>query len=135
GPARLGTALAEAGDRAIHEPRIERAKGIIAEPETLHRAGPEVLQHDVRLADQLSQDVLAFRSFHVEGEALLAPVHGHEVGRLATDERRPPARVVALGRLLDLDDLGPHVTEEHGAEWAGEDPREVDDTHAGEGRP
>src|SRR5262249_34042070 len=61
----------------------------------------------------------------IQGQAPLAPIDRHEVARLATDERRPLARVVALAGLLDLDHVGSHVAEHHRGERTGPDAREV----------
>ncbi len=81
-----------------------------------------------------SQDFLPFGRLQVQGEALLVAVDGEEVRRLAAHERRPAARVVALAGLLDLDHLGAHVAQRHGAEGPGEHAGEVDDPHAGQRR-
>ena len=42
------------------------------------------------------------------------------------------ARVVAAGQLLDLDDVGAHVGEQHAARRARHDLRELEHAHAGE---
>ena len=41
--------------------------------------------------------------------------------------------VVAAPGLLDLDDIGPHIAEQHGAKRPGQDPRQIDHTKAVEG--
>ena len=56
-----------------------------------------------------------------------------EIRGLAGDERRAPAAgVVAAARRLDLDDVGAHVAEHHGAQRARQDARQIDDADAGE---
>ncbi len=134
-PRGLGAALAEPGDRAVDQPRVRFAKGLEAEAEALHRAGTEVLQHYIGARDEPAQDGLPLRRLEVEGEALLAAINRHEVGGLAPREGRPSARVVSLARLLDLDDLGAHVAQRHGAEGARQHAGEVDDADARQRRP
>ncbi len=129
---RLGARLAEPRHRAVHEARVQARERAIAEAELVHRARTEVLQQHVALLDQLPKDLLSFLGLEIQGDALLAPVHRHEVGRLAADERRPAARVVALAGLLDLDHLGAHVAEHHRAEGTRQDAGEVEHTNAGQ---
>ncbi len=75
------------------------------------------------------------RCFEVERQALLVAVDAQEVRALAAEERRTPrARVVALARLLDLDDARAHVGEQHRAVRTGQHAREVEDGDAGEWR-
>ncbi len=135
GPGGLGAALSEAGDRAVDEPRVQLAERSVAEAEALHGAGTEVLDHHVGLGEETAENGLPVRRLHVEGQALLVAVDRHEIRRLAPREGRPAARVVALARLLDFDDLCPHVAERHGAEGPGEDAGEIDDAKPREGRP
>ena len=52
----IGPGLAEARDRAQHQPRIARMQGIPTQTQPLHHAGAEVLQHDVGIVDQLPED-------------------------------------------------------------------------------
>ena len=131
---RLGAGLAEAGDRAVHEPRVQPGERLVPEAELVHRSRPEVLEEHVALARERLKDLASLGRLEVQGDALLVAVDRHEVRRLALDERRPAARVVALAGLLDLDDLGAHVTEHHGAEGTGEDAGEVENADTGEGR-
>src|SRR5439155_8540487 len=126
-PAGLRARLAEARDRAVDEARVEATGPVVAEAEASERAGTEVLEEDVGGGEEPPQDLLPRLRLEVEGEALLAPVDAHEVRRLTPGERRPGSRVVAVTRLLDLDDLRPHVGQEEGAVRAGEDAGEVDD--------
>src|SRR5207237_8683134 len=99
GPRRLGSGLAEAGDGAVDEPRVQAGERLVAEAEALHGAGAEVLEQHVALADQLFQDGPALGRFQIEREALLVAIDRQEVRRFAADERRPRARVVALAGL------------------------------------
>jgi hypothetical protein len=121
----------ERRDRAVDETWLDLGQRFIAEAERLHGAGPEVLQHHVALAGQALEQLAALGSLQIHRDALLAAVDRHEVRRFAAQERRPRARVVALARLLDLDDLGAHVTEDHRAERPGQHPREIQHAYSG----
>src|SRR5262249_23476612 len=113
-------------DRAVDEARIEPAERAIAETETIHRAGTEILDQHVALARQASQDLDAVTGLEIQRHALLAAVDRHEIRRFTQDERRPLPRVVALAGLLDLDDLGAHVAQHHGRERPGQHAGEIE---------
>jgi len=69
----------------------------------------------------------------VKGEAALPAVDGEKIRAFAADKwRAPSARVVALLRLLDLDDVGAGIGQGLRAVRPGQDPGEVDDLDAGE---
>ena len=127
---RLGARLAESRHRAVHQARVQTRERTVPETELVHRPRSEVLEQHVALLRQLPEDLAPLRRLEVQGDALLAPVHRHEVRRLAPDERRPAARVIALAGLLDLDHLGAHVAEHHRAEGAREDAGEVEHANA-----
>src|ERR1700730_15540431 len=64
---------------------------------------------------------------------LFAASHADKISGLLPCEGRPPAAgIVAFPRRLDLDDIGAHVPEHHGAEWTREDAREIDDANCGQ---
>ena len=129
-PARLRPRLAEARDRAVHEPGIQRVHGLPAEPEPRERAGPEVLDagrpRRRGASGAPSLPASALRS----SVTLFFP-------RLTLMKYvdSPPAKagqaraVVALARLLDLDHLGAHVGERIVGVGPGEHPGEVDHAH------
>ena len=103
-----------------------------AQPQPLHDARPEILQHDVGAVDQVPEDGEVVLVLEVELQAALVAVPQHEGRRLAFDEGGCPAHGVAL-RAFDLDDVGPQVGELHAAEGAGKMGREVEDEQAVEG--
>ncbi len=68
----------------------------------------------------------------VERDAALVAIQHHERRRDAVDARLAiAARIVAAGKLLDLDDVGAHVGEHHAARGPGHDLRELEHAHAG----
>ena len=104
---------------------MRRHRGVV-EAELGEAARPEVLDQHVRGLDQPPERVGAVGRLQIERDALLAAVQREKEAAGAFDERRPGARVVAVLRLFDLQDLGAHVAEHHRAERAGDDPREID---------
>ena len=129
--------LAVAGDAADDELRVERTERIDAEPEPLEDAGAEALDQDVGPHEELAEEFEPFGRLEVEPEALFAPVDRGEEGAVAggvvVGPRRIPACVISAVGALNLDDTCTEVGEEHGAEGAWEQAREVDDSDAAKG--
>ena len=122
--------LAVAGNRAVDQARVQRPHRLVAESQFVETSGLEVFDEDVGLRQQGTQVGRALRVLEVEPDAPLAAIDADEIGAPRAHEWRPAAGVVAFGRFFDLDDVGAHVAEEHGAERTGEDTREVDDPEA-----
>ena len=57
GALRVGPGLAEAGDRAIDEPRVERAQALVVEAEFGEAADLEVLDQHVRTRRKAAHDL------------------------------------------------------------------------------
>ena len=84
---------------------------VVAEPQPLHRAGPEILDHDISARDEGARVRFAGLAFQVDRDALLVAIHGGE-GRRIVDA--PPATEgVAARRLLHLDDIGAEIAKQH----------------------
>ena len=66
--------LAEAGDGAIDQPRIDRRQRLIADAELVHHAGPEILHHHVGLGGEPLDDRDRLRLLQVERQAALVAV-------------------------------------------------------------
>ncbi len=135
-PVAVGALLPVGRDRAADEPRVEGAEARGVTPELGHNAGPEVIPHHVRDADQIVEHLAPFGLRQIQRHALLVPVDGEEVGALPIGKKgRPhdPHRVPAV-RLLDLQHLRPKVGHQHGAVRPGQHPGEVQHPHAGEQR-
>ena len=74
-------------------------------------------------------------TLEIERQAFLVAIDAQEIRALAVDERRTPrARVVAAPGLLELDDAGAHVGEQHRAVRARQHPGEVEDGQSRERR-
>ena len=90
--------MAEAGDGDQDDARVEVPQAFVAEAHALHDAGAEVLQHDVRLLDERSKDLLALWVPQIQTHALLAAVVDGEVHALPADEGRHATRLLAAVR-------------------------------------
>ena len=79
------------------------------------------------------QDRFSCVCFQVEDDAFLTAVAAAEEGAHPIDQRRHRAGVVAGVRVFDFDDLGAQVVQQHGADGAGQQARQVEDAGGVEG--
>ena len=114
-------ARAEAGHGAVDEPRIALAQCLVTEAQPIHHARAEALDEHVGAGDQLTHALEARLGLEVDLDAALAAVP-------QPPRRFVPERIAA--RLLDLDDLGPVVGEDHRGEVAVHPAREVHDSQS-----
>ena len=110
--------LPEAADGAVDEPRVQRPQPLLPAAELLGHAGRSSgCRHG--LGDQGVEDLAVAGVPRVELDAAL-----FAVVRLVVPGCRPAlegAEGVARLRLLDLDDVGPEVAEQHAAGGARDD--------------
>ena len=126
-PSCVRSVLTEDRDAHVHQTLIEIRR---ADVPALHGAGAEVLADDVGRRAQAAEQVLALGDAQVARHALPAPaLHGPEQ-RVAVDEGPDGAHEVATAWVLDLDDLGPLLAEDAGAEGGGDAGAHVDDADA-----
>jgi len=131
-PVTIWPVLSVGRDGADDDPLVQRPELRVGQAEPLHDARPEVLPDDVRLPHEIVEHLAAAVARQIERERLLVTVDRQEVRRLAVgQERRPhdPHRVAAVG-VLDLDDLGAQVGEQHRAVRAGQHPGKVQHANA-----
>ena len=102
-----------AGDRHIHQPRIDAAQLLVAEAVLLGRTRTEVLSEYLGTRDQLVQYLAPLLRLQVERDALHAAVVGFEVGARHTGQHGAAARIVAALGHLDLDHLGAEIGHQH----------------------
>ncbi len=79
GTAAIGTVLAEAGDAAIDDARIDRAQRLVVDAEAMLDVGAVVLDQHVGLRRHAPQDLLARLLLQVEGQAALVAVEVLEI--------------------------------------------------------
>ena len=136
----IRAALAEAGDRAVEEPRVQRAQRCGVEAVLRERADAKILEQHVALRREAANDVLPFPCRMVYGDGLLAAVAGEEerggVGAAAVavlqKRRAVGAAFVARARALDLDDLGAEIGQRLRRQRRGEHAAEVENADARE---
>ena len=141
GPVAVRAVLAEAADRAVHEPRVLPREGGVREAMPREGADLVVLEEDVRPGCEPADDGLPLGPGDVDRHGPLAPVRRREICRRARAGAArglepwgsPSSRLVADPRPLDLDHLRSEVGEHLARPWAGEDAREVEDPDVGEG--
>ena len=114
GPIGIGPVLTEAGNRHQDDAGIQPTQRFIIEAHGLHRARPEILQHDVGCLHQGGEDLLAARVAQIETNAALAAVIDAEIHALAAHHGRVLAGLFAT-ETLDLDHLGAEVRQNHAA--------------------
>src|SRR5204863_7017278 len=95
--------------RGVDQARKLFAQGRVVETQRRHQARPEILDHDVRLADQLQRRRVTFGRVDVEHNAFLVAIEGAEE---ADPKSWQLARLVAAG-WLDLDDFRTKVGKDH----------------------
>ena len=120
--------MAEAGDRAIDQARVERLQARIVEPVFGEAAGLEILDHDIGLGGHAPDDLAPLGTLEIERERALAAIAGMEVGGvepfavLARQKgRAPSARIVAGAGALDLDDVGSQIGQRLAGPGPGQD--------------
>jgi hypothetical protein len=115
--------VTEGGAAQSDDARIDLREAFVIEAEAAHRAGPEVVGHDVGVPDELQKHLFACRMRDFETQALLvARAEIREVGtfvpplrsRLAVHER-PGLAVLKMRDALDPDHLGAEIRQERSA--------------------
>ena len=124
--------LAEPAQGAVHEARIERLQRVVVAAQPLHHAGPKALDQHVVFFGQSVQHGLAVGVLQVQGQAFLVAVRkaGGDGARLVRPGGGAGAGQFAGRRRFDLEHLGPHVRQHHGAERAGPDAGEFQNFYA-----
>ena len=124
---RKGSVLPPAGKRAIDQPRIDVAQRLVIGAQPRRHAGPEAFDQHIGGFDQLVQDGTSRIGFQVDDDALLAAVAAAKENAHPLNQRRHPAGVVAALRVFDLDDFGAQVAQQHRADGAGQEARQIED--------
>ncbi len=125
--------LAEAGDGAVDQARVQRFQAGVVQPILRQTADLEILDHHVGLGGHAAQQRLALGVGHVHGDAALVAVAGGEVAGLARvaasvvlqEGRAPVARVVTGLGALDLDHVGAQIGQHLGAPGTGKHARKI----------
>src|SRR5699024_5028895 len=116
-----GTGLAECGDADEDEFRVGLLEDVRAQPPLLQGAGTEVLEQDVRTADEFDHGLAPLFGAQVEFDGLLIAIDRAVEHRGRAGLEPPIADLVACLRAFDLDHLGAEVGE-------------CEESHNGEGK-
>ncbi|OGA02167.1 MAG: hypothetical protein A3I00_02555 [Betaproteobacteria bacterium RIFCSPLOWO2_02_FULL_64_12] len=136
---RLGTGLAETGDRAIDQAGIDFRQIGITELVSRQRAGLEVLQQYIRALRERPHDALAFGLLQNDGDRAFAPIGCQVIAGLARlrsvprlEVRRSPGPgIVASTRALDLDGVGTEIGEQLPGPRSGHHAAEIENSNMG----
>ena len=108
-------------------PRVQLLHRLVVEAPPLEHPGPEVLDHDVDLGDELAEDLAPLRRPEVEGDRPLVAALAEPHQRVAAvGPGAEAAEVVPGARSLDLDDVGTELTEHRRAVRPGDVGAEVE---------
>src|SRR5262249_32965325 len=118
--------LSESRYGAVHEARILLQDAVVSEAKAGHHAWTEPFDDHVRGRQQALADIETGRGFEVYGDAALAAIDRTEGRSRRVDM---PRRVTGT-RLLDQDDLGPEVRQQHRAIWPRQLLRKAQDMYS-----
>ena len=114
----------ESLQRAIDQFRVDPVHGVPAQAHPFQRAGAEILQQHVGLADHVMRDRQAFGGLQVQAQAALVAVEiRKEPGRDPTQL----ARAVPVRRQFHADDVRPQIAQHQPAGRAHDGVREFED--------
>src|ERR1700730_3162618 len=119
--------LPECRNRTHYDFRIQLLHRVVIEAESADHSGREILDHYVRLANQLLDYRKTFGRLEIDAKAFLAAIVLHEIAPAPVDQALGPARRSARWRHLDLDHAGAHFGQHQSAGGARHDLREVED--------
>ena len=119
----------ERGVLAVDDARVQPGQGVVVHAQLGSHVGPVVDQGHVHLRDVAAQNVLRFGGGEVQGEAALTPVVGQEGTALRGGEGLRVTPGVAPRR-FNLDDLGPHVGQQHTGQRTGDNLGKLDYLYA-----
>ena len=118
-PCGVRAILAPAGHPTEHELRVSRLALLGADAQPLHHAGPEALDERIRGLDELQHRLDPIGVLEIDRDRTAAAAH--HIGK----GRRPLA--VRSLHAIDSHHVGAHVGQQHRAEGAGADARDLDD--------
>ena len=130
----IGPAVVAAisGQMRTDDARIDVLQRGVVEAELCRLIAAQIVHHRIGTRDQIGEDLAALRMLQVEREAALVEVEALVKEAVVIPQKIRPgrAREVAAGvGILNLDDIGAHVGEEHRAIGPGAELLERQDAH------
>ena len=130
-PLVVGAVLAEAGDAAIDDARVDLAQALIVDAELCLDVGTKILDHDVGLLGEALEHFEARRVLQVQRHGPFVAVQILEIRALAWAARLLAGRV--FQQRVDLDDIGPPIRQLPDASGPGSNAGEIEHGETGEG--
>jgi hypothetical protein len=127
----IGAILAEAGDAAIDDARIDLAQAVVIDAEPGLDVGAEIFDHHVGLFHKPPKHFEALPVLQVERHGPLVPVQVLEIGTMPRAARLFAGGILHQG--IDLDDIGAPVRKLPHTGRPGADPGKVEHGEAGQG--
>ena len=135
----IGSVLAEAGHRAIDQPRHFRRETFVVEAEFGEPADLEILDQHVGTCGEFSDDPPAFLALEVELDGTLAAIGAVKIGGAemaavgGRNKRRAPGAGVVAGALaLDLDHVGAEIGQDLPGPRPCQDASKLQDAQTGQ---
>ena len=122
--------LSEGADRAIDNARIAGTHGLIADAETIDRAGTKRFHKDIRGLTKRQQRLALRRVLEIDHHALLAAIEIAEEHRARPVGEPDVPAGIAFARRLDLDHLGAVIGHRQGQIRSRQEHAEIDDADA-----
>ncbi len=121
----------EALDRGVDHPRVQLLEARPGKALAVEHAGPEILDHDVRAADQLFEHLLAAGRLQIDRDAALVGVQHREIEAVGPLHilQLAAGDVTAAGH-LDLDHIGAHPGQQLGRCRRRLDMAQIENAHA-----
>jgi hypothetical protein len=141
GPPRVRAGFPVAGDRHVHQPRVDRPQRRVVDAQARRHARTVVLQEHVGAAGQLEEDLVSLGGLEVQRDAALVAVERQERGvdAVAGGAAGGGVPLPLAGDRLHLDHVGAQVAQAHRRERPGHRDRQVEHAVAGQhfpaGRP
>ena len=120
-------ALSETGDAGVDQARVDRLQRLVVDAKAGLHVGPVILDHDIRVAHQLAEDLDPLGRFQVQRQAALVAVQVLKIRTVA----RTAEPFAGAGRRLDLDHLGAPIGKLAHCRRTGADAGQVDDLEPG----
>lgn len=122
----------ETGRHRIDQPGIDRFQDLVTEAEFFHRAGTEILHHDICPLDQLLHGRDAVRVLQIDSDAAFVAAGREVVDTVAADEAvgdRPVPLESTLDR-LNRNDIRTEIGKCLGGQRSRQEMVETEDFHA-----
>ncbi len=130
----VGAGAPVARRRRVDQPRVALVQRLVSQARAVHHARTEILDHDIRLLDQLEDPLEVRGILEVDLDAALVAVEGEERVGLTVRARgkdAPLPHPFAV-LLLELDDVGTEVAQDLRRERALQQRREIEHADPGE---